>query len=110
MKRISFPVRAIAGIGVALYAVAAVGQAYPGARPVRVVVPFSPGTGIDTLARSVAAKLSERWGVSVVVDNRAGASANIGHELAAAAAPDGHTLLLTAATFVTNAAINRFRR
>jgi len=73
-------------------------------------VPFSPGSGIDTLARNFAARLADRWGASVIVDNRAGASANIGHELAAAATPDGHTLLLTAATFVTNAAVNRSQR
>jgi tripartite-type tricarboxylate transporter receptor subunit TctC len=85
-------------------------QPYPGGRAVRVIVPFSPGTGIDTLARSVAARLADRWNASVIVDNRAGASANIGHELAAAATPDGHTLLLTAATFVTNAAVNRSQR
>ena len=85
-------------------------QPYPGSRPVRIIVPFSPGSGIDTLARSFAARLGDRWHASVIVDNRAGASANIGHELAAAATPDGHTLLLTAATFVTNAAVNRSQR
>ena len=85
-------------------------QPYPGSRPVRIIVPFSPGSGIDTLARSFAARLADRWSASVIVDNRAGASANIGHELAAAATPDGHTLLLTAATFVTNAAVNRSQR
>ena len=82
---------------------------YPG-RPVTIIVPFSAGSGIDLLARSFAARLAERWSGSVVVDNRAGASANIGHELAAAAAPNGYTLLLTAATFVTNAAVNRAQR
>ena len=84
-------------------------QAYP-SRAVTIVVPFSAGTGIDLLARSFGAKLAERWGVGVVIDNRAGASANIGHEVAAAAAPNGYTLLLTAATFVTNAAVNRSQR
>ena len=93
----------------ALFSSIAGAQPYP-SRPVRVIVPFSPGSGIDALARSVAAKLSDRWNASVIVDNRAGASANIGHELAAAANPDGHTLLLTAATFVTNAAVNRSQR
>jgi len=88
----------------------AAAPAYPGSRPVRIIVPFSPGSGIDLLARSFAAKLADRWGASVVVDNRAGASGNIGHELAAAAAPDGHTLLVTAATFVTSAAVYRLQR
>ena len=86
-------------------------QPYPGGRPVRIIVPFTPGSAIDALARSFAAKLADRWGgAGVIVDNRAGASANIGHELAAAATRDGHTLLLTAATFVTNAAVNRSQR
>jgi len=82
---------------------------YP-SRAIAVIVPFSPGTGVDLLARSLAARLSDRWGVGVTIDNRAGASANIGHELAAAAIPNGYTLLLTAATFVTNAAVNRSQR
>ena len=105
--------RAAAVLVAALTCAAAYGQTaagYPGGRPVRVIVPFSPGSGIDTLARSFAAKLTDRLGASVIVDNRAGASANIGHELAAMATPDGHTLLLTAATFVTNAAVNRSQR
>ena len=99
-----------AALALALAGATTSAQPYPAGRPVRVIVPFSAGSGIDTLARSVAAKLAERWGASVIVDNRAGASANIGHELAAAATPDGHTLLLTAATFVTNAAVNRSQR
>jgi tripartite-type tricarboxylate transporter receptor subunit TctC len=96
----------------ALVPLLAYGQApggYP-SRAVTIIVPFSPGTGIDLLARSFGAKLAERWGVGVAVDNRPGASANIGHEVAAAAAPNGYTLLLTAATFVTNAAVNRSQR
>lgn len=103
-------VRIFVAVCIALSSALAIAQPYPGARPVRIIVPFSSGSGIDTLARSFAAKLTERWTASVIVDNRAGASANIGHELAAAATPDGHTLLLTAATFVTNAAVNRSQR
>jgi tripartite-type tricarboxylate transporter receptor subunit TctC len=99
-----------AALAMALFCSLASAQPYPGARAVRIIVPFSPGSGIDTLARDVAARLADRWNASVIVDNRAGASANIGHELAAAATPDGHTLLLTAATFVTNAAVNRSQR
>jgi len=106
----SFLLHSAAALAVALMCAAAGAQPYPGNRPVRVIVPFSPGSGIDTLARSLAGRLADRWGASVIVDNRAGASANIGHELAAAATPDGHTLLLTAATFVTNAAVNRSQR
>jgi tripartite-type tricarboxylate transporter receptor subunit TctC len=76
-------------------------EPYP-TRNVRVIVPFSPGTGIDILARTLGAKLGERWKTSVIVDNRPGASGNIGTEAVAKAAPDGYTLLMTASTIVTN--------
>src|SRR5688500_15097023 len=80
---------------------AAAQEAYP-TKPVRLIVPFSPGTGIDILARTLGQRLTERWKVSVVVDNRPGASGNIGTEAVAKAAPDGHTLLTTASTIVLN--------
>src|SRR5450759_4322856 len=83
----------------------AVAQAYP-SRPIVLVVPFSPGTGQDMIARILAQKFTERWGHGGVVDNKAGASGNIGSEIAAKASPDGHTLLVTATSFVTNAAVN----
>ncbi|MFZ2738782.1 MAG: tripartite tricarboxylate transporter substrate binding protein [Burkholderiaceae bacterium] len=63
-------------------------------RLVTLVVPFTPGSGSDIIARIVAPKLSERWKQSVIVDNKPGASGNIGAEAAAKAAPDGHTLLM----------------
>src|SRR5215212_7846220 len=74
-------------------------QGYP-TRPVRVIVPFSPGGATDIVARVVALKLNEIWGQTVVVDNRSGASGNIGGELAAKANPDGYTLLMTSETIV----------
>ena len=61
-------------------------------RPVRLIVPYSPGGATDLTARQLAAKLSEVWGQQVIVDNRAGASGNIALELAARATPDGYTL------------------
>ena len=76
----------------------AFGQAFP-SRPVTLIVPFSPGTGIDILARVIAPKLSEKWGQAVVVENKAGASGNIGTDLVAKAPPDGHTLMVTVNTF-----------
>ena len=68
-------------------------QAFPD-RTVTLVVPFTPGSGSDIIARIIAPKLSERWKQAVIVDNKAGASGNIGAEAAAKAAPDGHTLLM----------------
>ena len=63
-------------------------------KPVRIVIGYVPGGGADTLGRILAPKLTERWSYSVVLDNRPGASGNIGAELVANAAPDGYTLLL----------------
>ena len=68
-------------------------QAYPD-KPVRIVVAFPAGGGTDIVARVVGQKLTEQWGHQVLVDNRAGASGTIGTELAARAAPDGHTLFM----------------
>jgi len=68
-------------------------QHYP-AKPVRLIVPYPPGGGTDTLARVVSQKLSETLGQQVIMDNRPGAGANIGMELAARSAPDGYTLVL----------------
>jgi tripartite-type tricarboxylate transporter receptor subunit TctC len=81
----------------AALALPAVAQQYP-AKPVRLVVPFPPGGGIDVTARILAARLAERTGQSFIIDNRAGASGIIGTEVAAKAAPDGYTLLVGSQT------------
>lgn len=70
--------------------------------PIRLIVPFTPGTGIDLIARTVGPKLSERLGRPVVVDNRPGASGNTGTEAVVRAAPDGSTLLVSVNTLVMN--------
>ena len=74
-------------------------------RPIKIVVPFDPGTGPDILARTIGQRLAEKWGVPVVVENRAGASTAIGTEYAAKSAPDGHTIMVTANTLVLNRSI-----
>lgn len=73
--------------------------AYPN-RPIRMLVPFSPGGGIDVLGRTVGQKLQDLWQVGVVTENRPGASGNIGTEVAAAAPADGYTYLMTVNTIV----------
>src|SRR5687767_14828271 len=75
--------------------------AYP-ARPIRLIIPQSPGGASDTVGRVVAQKLGERLGQQIVSDNRPGATGNIGAELVAHATPDGYTLLLTAPNLVTS--------
>lgn len=69
-------------------------QSYP-TKPIRLIVPYPPGGGNDTLARLFGVKLTEAWGQQVVVDNRPGAGTIIGTQLAAHAVPDGYTLLLS---------------
>ena len=87
-------------IGVA----AATGHAQPlgtfPVKPIRLVVPFGIGSPSDALARTIGPKLSETWGHSVVVDNRPGANGVVGATIVAKAIPDGHTLLITSASFV----------
>jgi tripartite-type tricarboxylate transporter receptor subunit TctC len=86
-------------------------QVYPGSgRIVTIVVPFSVGTGPDVLARLVSQKLGERWGISFVVDNKAGASGNIGADAVAKAPGDGYTLMMHATTYALNAALSKTAR
>jgi tripartite-type tricarboxylate transporter receptor subunit TctC len=74
-------------------ATAALAQTYP-AKPVTFIVPFSPGGGTDISARTVAAKLTAKWGYTVLVENRAGAAGILGADAVARARPDGYTLLI----------------
>jgi tripartite-type tricarboxylate transporter receptor subunit TctC len=85
-----------------LHGAAAQAQTAPYPRgPITLIVPYTTGTTADTLARLLGAKLSERWGVAVVTDNRAGASGVIGTEAVAKAANNGQTLLFTATAHAT---------
>ena len=99
---------AMAGIAPAVLllslAAPASAQPYP-SKPVRFLVGFAPGGTNDIVARMLAQKLTENMGQSVVVENRAGANTAIATELAARAAPDGYTILLTASGHATNPAL-----
>jgi tripartite-type tricarboxylate transporter receptor subunit TctC len=111
VRRDSLRVRAtlarVAAAGVALASIAAAApafaQAFP-AKPIRMIVPYPPGGGTDIVARALAAKLAET-GITLVVDNRPGASEMIGTEAAARSAPDGYTIGLVTNSFSINPAL-----
>src|SRR5258706_160529 len=84
----------------------ALAQAYP-SQPIKVIVPFTPGTGMDIIARTVGPKLSERLGQPIIIENKPGASGNIGAEMVARSAPDGHTVMITANTMLIAASLYR---
>ena len=85
----------------ALGAAVATSAEYP-VKPVRIIVPFSPGGGTDIQARVLAAKFQDSMGQSFIVDNRPGASGLIGADIAVAAPPDGYTILFSTATLAVN--------
>jgi tripartite-type tricarboxylate transporter receptor subunit TctC len=89
----------------ALAATTDAASGYPN-RPVRFIVPFVPGGGTDTTARTIAQKLSDMWNQQFIVDNRTGAAGTIAVELTAKAVPDGYTICLISASHSVNAATN----
>ena len=98
---------AVAGaLCAALAAPAAVAQAWP-AKPVRLILPFPPGGGTDILGRTMAQRLGESIGQTILLDNRPGAGGNLGAEIAARAAPDGYTIVLVAPGFVISPSLYR---
>jgi tripartite-type tricarboxylate transporter receptor subunit TctC len=94
--------------GVAFYALAGVAvahaQDYP-ARPIRIVLPFSPGGGTDLLARLLSKRFYEAFGQTAAVDNRPGAGGNLGAEIVAKSAPDGYTLMMSTASVAVNVSL-----
>ena len=91
MRALAAAFAAVAALGAA----PAPAQGWP-AQAVKIVVPFSPGTGMDILARTLGPKLSEMWQQPVVVENKPGASGNLGAHHVAKSAPDGYTLMMGA--------------
>jgi tripartite-type tricarboxylate transporter receptor subunit TctC len=89
-------------LGVALMASAAAQQA---GRTITIIVPYTPGTGPDILARTIADELTHRWNQPVIVDNKPGASGNIGTQQAMRGAPDGNTVLMTTNPFTNNVSL-----
>jgi tripartite-type tricarboxylate transporter receptor subunit TctC len=84
----------------------ATAQEYP-SRPIRILVPFTPGGSTDILARMIGQKLTEAWGQQVIVDNRAGANGVVAAELTARANADGHTLMMVAIGHAINPALQK---
>lgn len=76
-------------------------DAYP-TRPIRVIVPFAPGGGLDITARLIGQRITEKWGQNFVVDSRPGAATIVGTEIASHAVPDGYTILFITTTFAIN--------
>lgn len=93
------PLRFVLAGVLALFSLGAQAQTWPG-QTIKIVVPFTPGTGMDTIARTVAPKLSERLGQPVIVQNTPGASGNIGADNVAKSTPDGYTVLMGANTML----------
>jgi tripartite-type tricarboxylate transporter receptor subunit TctC len=104
MKRRTLPTLALAAVLASMPTLEAWAQSKSAAKfpdgPIRLIVPFAPGGGVDTAARLVARQLQAGLGVPVVVENRAGASGTVGGKAVQSAAPDGQTLLFSASTHV----------
>ena len=101
MKMQTISAMALAAVATAATAASAQDASFP-VRPIRVIVPFAPGGGLDISTRLIGQKLTEKWGQNIVVDSRPGAATIVGTEIAAKAAPDGHTLLMITTTFAIN--------
>jgi len=96
--------RTTIGVALALCATLAFGQAYP-TKPVKVIVPFTPGSATDILGRTIGQKLQELWGQPVIVENRAGAGGTIGAGIVAKSPPDGYTLMVHSSAHAVNASM-----
>ena len=98
-------IRHAAALAALLLAGVCAAQDYP-SRPIRFIVPFTPGVTADSLARMIGPHITQRWNVPIVVDNRSGASGLIGMDLVASSNPDGYTFLVGSTAFATLAAVH----
>ena len=98
---------ALLGAALVFSAAGASAQGFP-SKPVRIVVPFPPGGGADTLARIMEPRLAGIWAQTIVVENRPGASGHIGADFVAKSAPDGHTLLMSSTASLTEKNVDQF--
>jgi tripartite-type tricarboxylate transporter receptor subunit TctC len=101
LHRREFVLSALATAGAGLDVVTCFAESgpYP-SRAIRIVVPFAPGGGVDVLARLLSEKLKEKRGITIVIENRAGANGSVGGQLVLQSEPDGYTVLFSAATHV----------
>ncbi len=104
MKR---PAYALLGVVLFLTVAGALAQNFP-SKSVRIVVPFPPGGGADTLARILAPKLTETWGQQIVIENKPGASGHIGADFVAKSAPDGYTLVMASTAALVEKNVEQF--
>jgi tripartite-type tricarboxylate transporter receptor subunit TctC len=104
---LNVPPRGLAGFLLFLASATALAQGFP-SKPVRVVVPFPPGGGADTLARILEPRLADLWAQAVIVENRPGASGHIGADVVAKAPADGHTLLMSSTASLDEKNVGEF--
>ena len=98
---------ALTGLALLVSSSGTLAQGFP-SKPVRIVVPFPPGGGADTLTRIMEPKLAAIWAQPVIVENKPGASGHIGADLVAKSAPDGHTLLMSSTASLTEKNVDQF--
>src|SRR5712691_1914427 len=99
--------KALMCVAALLAAAAVLAQNFP-SKPVRIVVPFPPGGGADTLARITGPRLGEIWSQQVIIENKPGASGHIGADFVAKSAPDGYTLLMSSTASLTEKNADQF--
>src|SRR5712692_7030872 len=92
------PVRSIAALALCALSVAAHAQAWP-SKTIRIIVPFTPGSGTDIIARTVTERLSPQLGQTIIIENRPGAGGTIGGALVAKSEPDGYTLFVHSSSY-----------